>query len=90
MAAIDLRMPRDDECFLCCKQFNGDRNVEHVYPKWFCRSHKLWDAVFDLPNGTTLTYGQFRIPCCVGCNSGRLSGLESAVKKAFEGGVATL
>lgn len=90
MTTIDLRMPTEEECFLCRKTLGGDRSVEHVYPKWFLRSHKLWDGVVDLPNGTTITYSQFRIPCCVSCNGGRLSGLESAVKNAFDGGVTAL
>src|SRR6266404_7490234 len=87
---IDLRLPDENECFLCGKKLTDDRSDEHVYPQWFLRSHNLWNGEVDLLNGTRIKVNQVLIPCCAACNNGPLSRLEDAVKKAFDGGISAV
>jgi hypothetical protein len=57
-------------CFICgadprTKPFNN----EHVLPEWVLRRFNLFRRAIKLPNGQSLRYDQYTIPCCVDCNS---------------------
>jgi len=57
-------------CFICgalpdSKPFND----EHVIPDWILRRYGLHAKTINLPNGTKMRYGQYKIPCCQDCNT---------------------
>jgi hypothetical protein len=57
-------------CFICgAGPDSKPLNDEHVIPLWVLRKFNLFDRTIDLPNGTTVKYGQYKVPCCVDCNS---------------------
>lgn len=57
-------------CFICganpqTKTFNN----EHVIPDWILKRYNLHSKLINLPNGTKIRYGQYKIPCCQDCNT---------------------
>ena len=81
----ELRLS-NDECFLCQTALVDDRSDEHVFPKWLQQRYSLSDKWIVLLNGTRIPYRSLTIPCCVGCNTGTLSRLESVIGEAVAGG----
>jgi hypothetical protein len=60
---------KGNSCFICgakpeSKQFND----EHIIPDWILRKYNLHDKTITLPNGQTIKYGQYKVPCCLDCN----------------------
>ena len=61
---------KGDCCFICGAQSGSkDFNDEHVIPDWILQKYKLHNKFVTLPNKTKFRYGQYKIPCCVDCNS---------------------
>jgi len=74
-------------CFICgaapsTTQFND----EHVLPDWMLRRHRLYDRVIKIPNQTEFRYSQFKIPCCMQCNSLLGKTLEEPIREMFSKG----
>ena len=44
-------------------------NNEHVIPKWILRRFNLYNRSINLPNGTSIRYDQYTVPCCADCNT---------------------
>ncbi len=62
-------------CFICGAQPGSKPfNDEHVIPDWVLRKFNLFDRTLTLPNGTTIKYSRYKVPCCEECNS--LMGLQ--------------
>ena len=73
--------------FLCGARLPVKRRTEEdVIPKWLQKRFGLMNQELALPNGTTITYRQLRIPCCAQCNNAHLSKIERAVRLAFDQG----
>lgn len=76
-----------DCCFICgVKPGDAPFNDEHVIPKWILRRYNLFDRMINLPNGTTLRYGRYTVPCCEACNTlmGRM--IEEPIRQIVEAG----
>lgn len=61
---------KGDCCFICgahpeLKEFNN----EHIIPDWILKKFKLHSQKISLPNDTKISYSQYKVPCCVDCNS---------------------
>jgi len=57
-------------CFICgAEPGSKPFNDEHVIPEWVLRKFGLFDRAIGLPNGTTVKYGQYKVPCCAECNA---------------------
>lgn len=64
------KIVRKNNCFICGATKNMKPfNDEHVIPDWILRKFKMHTKSITLPNGTTLKYGHYKIPCCQECNS---------------------
>lgn len=76
-----------NRCFMCRKPLDDDnRSDEDVNPKWLMRRYHLWDQSIVIPNGSTMPYRMFKVPCCKKCNNEKMSAMENAIKKGVEGG----
>ncbi len=76
-----------DCCFLCganpgSKEFNN----EHILPRWLLRRYDLFDRTITLPNGTTIRYGSYTVPCCKDCNSLMGSVVETPLSEILNKG----
>src|SRR5579859_1321856 len=57
-------------CFICGKKPDEVAfNEEHVLPDWLLRKYNLHNRQITLPNLRGYTYSQYKIPCCVPCNT---------------------
>lgn len=64
------RVRNHDICFSCgALRQDVVFNDEHVVPDWVLRRYDLHRQFITLPNGTQMRYGQYKVPCCVRCNS---------------------
>jgi hypothetical protein len=57
-------------CFICgaspdIKEFND----EHIIPDWILKKYNLHNKRITLPNGASVMYGTYKVPCCQECNS---------------------
>jgi hypothetical protein len=61
-------------------------NDEHVLSKWLLRRYDLFALSITLPNGATIRYDGYTVPCCEACNSlmGRV--IEEPMRCVIEGG----
>ena len=58
-----------DCCFICgASPSDVPFNNEHVIPEWILRRFGLFDRSLTLPNGTSMRYDRYTVPCCVACN----------------------
>ena len=74
-------------CFICgARPETVPFNDEHILPDWILRRYALHDRVITLPNGTTIRYGHFRIPCCAACNHKMGEELEAPIRELFDRG----
>lgn len=71
-------------CFACGGPASSGSG-EHVIPKWLQHQCRLFDERLTLLNGTYIPYRNLTVPCCVDCNTGFLSNVESAVQPLFRG-----
>jgi hypothetical protein len=74
-------------CFICGAQ-PGSKvfNDEHVIPEWVLRKFGLFDRTINLPNGTTLKYARYKVPCCADCNSLMGRQVEERISKVVKAG----
>ena len=74
-------------CFICGAR-PGYRvfNDEHVIPEWILRRFNLFDRTITLPNGETVKYGRFKVPCCQNCNSLMGHRIEERISKVVNSG----
>lgn len=64
-------------CFVCSKNAETE---EHIIPKWIQNKYDLWNQKITLPNQTSISYRQLKIPCCNKCNNVILSQIEDRIK----------
>jgi hypothetical protein len=78
---------KGNACFICgAAPEKAAFNDEHVIPKWLLRSLDLYDSTVTLPSGSNIRYGQWTLPCCVGCNTLLGEKVESPVSELMKGG----
>lgn len=63
-----LDIARGDNCFLCGKEYDGNKTDEHIIPKWILREFNLYNKFVNLPNDTKFPYRDYVVPCCGACN----------------------
>ena len=61
-------------------------NAEHVIPDWVQKFCDLRDKFIKLPNATSFSYSQYKIPCCIECNSFLGDTFETPISRAFSKG----
>ncbi|WP_338830243.1 hypothetical protein [Bradyrhizobium sp. 27S5] len=59
---------------------------EHIIPKWLQKKFRLFDEQLTLLNGTSIPYRNLTVPCCIECNTGFLSRIESSVQAVLHRG----
>jgi hypothetical protein len=58
-----------DCCFICgISPSETEFNDEHVIPDWILKKYGLYTKTIRLPNGSTIRYDQYKVPCCKQCN----------------------
>jgi hypothetical protein len=73
------------KCFACGGP-SSSGSGEHVVPKWLQNECRLFDERLTLLNGTQIPYRKLTVPCCIECNTGFLSNIETAVQPLFRRG----
>jgi hypothetical protein len=76
-----------DCCFVCgANPANVPFNNEHVIPNWILRRYNLFDLALTLPNGASVRYDRYTVPCCEACNTlmGRV--IEEPMRAIIDGG----
>ncbi len=54
-----------DRCFICgASPSDVPFNNEHVIPEWILRRFGSFDRSLTLPNGTSMRYDRYTVPCC--------------------------
>lgn len=73
-------------CFLCGAQ-PGSRpfNDEHIIPDWVLREYGLHNARITIPNGASIPYSQYVVPCCEECNAFHGRNVEEPISKLIRG-----
>lgn len=80
-----------DCCFICGRSPKMTAfNDEHVIPEWMLRRFDLFDRTIALPNNATVPYREYKVPCCVHCNSLLGRKLEEPVSKVVAAGSTAL
>jgi hypothetical protein len=76
-------------CFVCGRAESPDVafNDEHVVPQWILRRYKMYDQTISLPNGRSLMYGRYTVPCCEDCNRALGRVVEEPIKELLSGGI---
>ncbi len=69
-------------CFACGGPPSSGSG-EHVIPKWLQKRCRLFDERLTLLNQTLIPYRNLTVPCCVDCNTGFLSKIESSAQSIF-------
>lgn len=78
-------------CFLCGNSVpESESTDEHIIPDWVLREYSLHALEVTLPNGATLPYSRYRVPCCTSCNSLLGQTVEAPISQVIKGGYATL
>jgi hypothetical protein len=78
------KLVKGDHCFICgASPAEKPFNNEHIIPDWALRRYNLHEEWITLPNGTTMKYGQFVIPCCAECNTLLGQRLEEPISEYF-------
>src|ERR1700752_770887 len=76
-----------DCCFICgAKPKDKAFNNEHILPDWVLRRYDLFARKITLPNGNTVRYDRYTVPCCVDCNSLMGREIEEPISKAVNAG----
>lgn len=74
----------EDRCFICGKTRSEKMfNDEHILPNWILKEFKIHSKQINLPNQTGFTYGGYKIPCCIDCNSEMGKKFEEPISKVF-------
>jgi hypothetical protein len=77
-----------DCCFVCgASPADVPFNNEHVIPEWLLRRYDLFARTLILPNGTTVRYDRYTVPCCTPCNTlmGRV--IEQPMREIIDAGL---
>jgi len=78
-------------CFLCGNApTSNEFTDEHIIPDWVLREFSLHNLKVTLPNGATLPYSKYRVPCCTACNSLLGQSVEQPISQVFKGGYAAV
>src|SRR5262245_1652434 len=78
-------------CFICGAQPGSvPFNDEHVIPDWILRRYDLHAMRITLPNGESIRYDQYKVPCCEACNSLMGREIEDPISEIIRGGVASV
>ena len=57
-------------CFICGSEpYTKPFNNEHIIPDWILKRFNLYSKEIILPNGTSIRYDKYKVPCCENCNS---------------------
>lgn len=76
-------------CFICgTSQSSAKFNEEHIIPQWLLTYAGIWDTKITLPNGQKLSYGRYKVKCCVACNTLLGERFERKVAPIFRAGAA--
>lgn len=76
-----------DCCFVCgTPRGQAPFNDEHVVPRWILNRYNLFKKKITLPNGHEHTYGTYKMPCCVACNSLLGKSIENPMSEMLDGG----
>jgi hypothetical protein len=74
-------------CFICgADPAQKNFNNEHVVPEWVLRRYGLFDKRVTLPNGNTVRYDRYTVPCCAECNSAMGESIERPICEAVQSG----
>ena len=74
-------------CFVCgVSRDAAPFNDEHVIPKWLLRRHDLYDRRVGVPNGASVPYRSYTVPCCQSCNSALGEKVEDSLSALIDGG----
>jgi hypothetical protein len=80
-----------DCCFICgAKPEDKAFNNEHILPDWVLRRYDLFARKITLPNGNTVRYDRYTVPCCVDCNSLMGREIEEPISRAVHAGPEAL
>lgn len=80
-----------DNCFLCGENRHTVKfNDEHVIPDWILREFSLHNRLITLPNGSSLRYASYKVPCCTDCNSFLGKCVEKPISEILKGGYDTV
>jgi len=80
-----------DSCFLCgAKRCEVTFNDEHIISEWILRDLDFFDREITLPNGNSLKYSKYKVPCCENCNSFLGKEVEQPISELFKGGYTNL
>lgn len=77
----------EGEACLICAKTKTDLTKEHIVPDWILRRFDLHDKAMHLPNGSTIKYRRYVVPCCEDCNKLLGNKVEELVSAAFEAGI---
>jgi len=78
-------------CFLCGSAPTGNEFTdEHIIPDWVLREFSLHSRKVTLPNGATVPYSKYRVPCCTTCNSLLGQSVEGPISQVFKGGYSAV
>jgi hypothetical protein len=56
-------------CLICGKPDDGKFTREHIIPDWIVRRFKLISCFVNTSNGSSISYKNYKTPCCQECNS---------------------
>jgi len=80
-----------DHCFICDRTEREIAfNREHVLPNWLLHQFGLHGKSVTLPNRVLHSYGTYRIPCCIDCNTRLSKHFETPISEAFAHGLASI
>ncbi len=74
-------------CFICsAKPGSKEFNDEHILPLWLLRRYDLFARQITLPNGASVRYDRYTIPCCKDCNSLMGEVVETPISEVVKAG----
>jgi hypothetical protein len=69
-------------CFICgASPDTTVFNDEHILPEWLLRRFNLFSRGITLPNGNSVRYDRYTVPCCLSCNSLMGTKIETPISK---------
>ena len=72
-------------CFICgARPDSVSFNDEHILPDWILRKYNLYSRTITIPNLMQYRYDQYKIPCCVRCNSLMGEEIEKPISILFQ------
>lgn len=81
---LEIQDNLESRCFMCREILtNENKTVEHIYPKWLQKHCGLWDQKITLPNGSTMPYRQYTVPCCKDCNGTVMADFENQIRSTI-------